>query len=118
MMARYPEFTHMSAIVTSVLQSDGTSTLAGCTSMHDLYVVATPIPTHWSAVQVCAPNTTFLKRGMVRIEHLSAGGRLERIERPVADSVPLFWRFIKEKFGVERGLRPRLHTLGFRGLRE
>ena len=30
-------------------------------------------------------------------------GRLERIDRPVAEAVPLFWRFMKKKFGVEAG---------------
>jgi hypothetical protein len=29
--------------------------------------------------------------------------RNDRIGRPVADAVPLFWRFMIEKFGVEPG---------------
>jgi hypothetical protein len=40
----------------------------------------------------------------VRIEHLSVTGRNDRIERPVDESVALFWRFMIEKFGVH----PRL----------
>ncbi len=99
----HPEFRHMSEIVKSVLESDGASTLAGFTSMHDLLVVVRPVPEHWTPVRIFAPNSPFVPRGMVRIEHLSSTGRLERIDRPVAEAVPLFWRFMKEKFGVEAG---------------
>ncbi len=107
----YPDFRHMSDIVKSVLETDRTSMLAGFTSMHDLLVVAKPIPQHWTPVKVLAPNAPFLPQGMVRIEHLSASGRLECIERPVGEAVPLFWRFVKEKFGVEPGPRVRSHRV-------
>jgi hypothetical protein len=36
----------------------------------------------------------------VVIESCSLTGRIDRIERPVAETVPLFWRFMIEKFGV------------------
>jgi hypothetical protein len=42
-----------------------------------------------------------LSDGCVLIEHLSITGRNDRIERPVAEAVPLFWRFLVEKFGVD-----------------
>ena len=37
---------------------------------------------------------------MVVIEHESATGHLDRIERPSGEAVPLFWRFVIEKFGI------------------
>lgn len=103
----HPDSRHMSDIVKSVLETDGSSTLAGFTSMHDLLVVAQPIPQHWTPVKVLAPNAPLLPKGMVRIEHLSASGRLDRLERPVAEAVPLFWRLMKEKSGVKPGPRAR-----------
>ena len=44
MAATHPNLQHMSEIVSSVIDSGSTDLLAGCTSMHDLIVVATPIP--------------------------------------------------------------------------
>ena len=41
--------------------------------------------------------------GLVLIEHLSVTGRNDRIERPVDEAVPLFWRFMIEKFVVGPG---------------
>jgi len=32
---------------------------------------------------------------------MSVTGHNDRIERPVADAVPLFWRFMIAKYGVE-----------------
>jgi hypothetical protein len=32
--------------------------------------------------------------------HLSLTGRNDRIERPIAEAIPLFWRFVIEKFGI------------------
>jgi hypothetical protein len=38
--------------------------------------------------------------GHVIIEHLSTTGYNDLVDRPVADAVPLFWRFMIEKFGI------------------
>ena len=38
--------------------------------------------------------------GQVLIEEMSVSGHNDRIERPVAEAVPLFWRFMIEKYGV------------------
>ena len=42
--ARNPPFQHMADIVNSVIDSQSTDLLAAFTSMHDLMVVATPVP--------------------------------------------------------------------------
>ena len=44
MAARDESFTYLSAIGHSVLDSQAVGLLAGCTSMHDLVVTATPVP--------------------------------------------------------------------------
>ena len=111
MADRHAQFRHMSNIVKSVLASDQAEALAGCTSMHDLIVVPTPIPEPpYGVVAVRAPGS--LREpgsGLVRIEHLSVTGHDDAIEVPVADAVPLFWRFMIEKFGVDPGPRERVH---------
>ncbi|MFC7597545.1 hypothetical protein ACFQU3_19675 [Terrabacter sp. GCM10028922] len=70
--------------------------------MHDLIVVAAPIPEPpYGVVAVRAPGSPRRPReGHVLIEHLSVTGHDDKIERPVAEAVPLFWRFMIEKFGV------------------
>ncbi|MFT3832411.1 MAG: hypothetical protein QM711_03700 [Micropruina sp.] len=103
MADRQPEFQYLADIVTSVLEAGASTTLAGFTSMHDLLVVPKPVAEHWTPVTVLAPHVPFLPNGTVRIEHLSSSGRLERVDRPAAEAVPLFWRFMREKFGVETG---------------
>jgi hypothetical protein len=53
-------------------------------------------------VFVRAPNTPVSRAQPehVLIEHVSLTGHDDRIERPAVDAVPLFWRFMSEKFGV------------------
>jgi hypothetical protein len=40
-------------------------------------------------------------RGSVLIEYLSPLGPSTSIERPAIEAVPLFWRFVREEFGLE-----------------
>lgn len=102
-MAQLDErFSHMSAIVGSVRDSNAEDRLAAYTSMHDLIVVSVPIPEPpYGVVAVRAPGSLRSPRdGHVLIEHLSVTGHDERIERPVTEAVALFWRFMIEKYGV------------------
>lgn len=102
MADRHPEFEHMAAVAESVIRTGSTELLAGTTSMHDLLVLPRPIPgPPYEVIAVRSPSS--LRKpapGTVRIEHLSLSGRDEVIDRPVADAVRLFWRFVWEKFGV------------------
>lgn len=98
-----PAFGYLTDIVRSVIASRRSEELAGCTSMHDLIVVPCPVPKPpYGVVMVRAPNS--LRRapraGNVLIEQQSVTGRDDIIERPAAEAVPLFWRFMIEKFGV------------------
>lgn len=98
----------MSDVVRSVLDVGAEHDLAAFTSMHDLMVRSTPLPDPpCDLVAVRSPSSMAnVRTGFVVIEHLSVTGRNDRIERPVKDSVPLFWRFMIEKFGVGPRTRP------------
>src|SRR3954447_13181042 len=50
---RHVEFRHMADVVKSVLASDQTGALAACTSMRDLIVVPTPVPSRLTAWLWC-----------------------------------------------------------------
>jgi hypothetical protein len=105
MADKAPQFEHMVAVAESVIRSSSTDVLAGTTSMHDILVVPRPVPEPpYDVIAVRSPSS--LRRpaeGMVRIEHLSLSGRDDVIDRPVADAVRLFWRFVLEKYGVRPG---------------
>lgn len=97
----------MAKIVKSILESGQDNDLAGCTAMFDLIVV--PRPLKEPPYDVVAVRSPFSLRpplpGRVRIEHLSLSGRDDVIDRPVDQAVPLFWRFMIEKFGVAPDVR-------------
>ncbi|RUL92766.1 MULTISPECIES: hypothetical protein [Micromonospora] len=93
--ARSPQMRPMLDIVRSVLSSGADAQLAGLLSMTDLVVVARPAPSppyDEVIVRYQAPWIT--------VETLTHNGRNDRIRRPVEDAVPLFWRFMIEKFGI------------------
>lgn len=108
MALRFPEFGHMAAVARSVPASGMAAQLAGTTSMHDLIVVAVPVPEPpYDVIAVRAPGSLYPPRaGHVLIEHLSCTGRNDRIERPVSEAVPLFWRFVAVKYGTGPPARP------------
>jgi hypothetical protein len=101
--AQHPTFSHMAAIVDSIRTVGAEAYLAGCPSMHDLIVVSKPIPDPpYDVVAVRSPSSIEnTPTGQIIIEHLSVTGHNDRIARPVEDAVPLFWRFIIEKYGVD-----------------
>ncbi|MGW0519948.1 hypothetical protein [Crossiella sp. NPDC003009] len=96
--ARERGFRHMADLVDSILARGGAAQLAGLTSMYDLLVTPRPVP-KTAPVQVVAVRT-HVGTNSVLIEHLSYTGHNDRIRRPVAETVPLFWQFTSEKFGV------------------
>jgi hypothetical protein len=96
-------FDYLVEIIDSVLASDVADSLAATTSMHDLIVAALPLTEPpFDVIAVRAPSSLReVPTGEVLIEHLTPTGHDERITRPVTDAVPLFWRFVIEKFGIE-----------------
>jgi hypothetical protein len=102
MAERDARFTYLVEIVDSVLTSGLTGSLAATTSMHDLIVAALPlIEPPFDVIAVRAPGS--LREpppGQVLMEHLTPTGHDDRITRPAVEAVPLFWRFVIEKFGL------------------
>ena len=102
------ELAYPIAIVDSVLEHGADRLLAVTTSMHDLIVTPSPVgEPPMDAVVVRAPGS--LRRhptGTVLIEHLSVHGTDTSIERPAAEALPLFWRFIQTEFGIGPTTRP------------
>ncbi len=87
----------VAGVVRSIAASPARSALRYTTSMWDLIVAPAPgAPAPVDAVKVSAPNYP-----TVVVEHLPPVGGADRIERPREDAVPLFWRFVKEKYGIE-----------------
>ena len=96
-------FTYMVEVIESVVSSGLTGSLGATTSMHDLIVATLPLmEPPFDVIAVRAPGSLRSPPiGSVLIEHLTPTGHDERIARPVAEAVPLFWRFAVEKFGIE-----------------
>lgn len=103
MAERDLSFAYMTAVIKSVMESDATDALAATTSMHDLVVTPTPVSEPpLDVVIVRAPSSLHRPlSGHVLIEQQSLTGHNDRIERPATEAVPLFWRFMIEKFGVQ-----------------
>lgn len=77
--------------------------LAGLMSMHDLAVTTTPVPETGpiDVIWVRPLPTGDPGSQDVLIEHWAATGWDEQIVRPSPQAVALFWRFAREKWGVE-----------------
>ena len=92
------------AIIDSLIESGAAQPIAATTSMHDLLVTDVPIqgpPLEVIAIRALVGSLRPLSApGLVRIEHLAPTGRDDAIERPPVEAVPLFWRFVRETFGV------------------
>lgn len=102
--SREPAFGYMVEVVKSIEASPSRDLLAATTSMHDLLVTDRPITDPpLEVLRVSAPVGSLYPadKGDVVIEHLSNSGRNDRVERSAAEAVPLFWRFVVEKFGIE-----------------
>lgn len=95
-------FDYLVEIIDSILASGLAGSLAATTSMHDLIVAALPLmEPPFDVIAVRAPGSLREPpNGEVLIEHLTPTGDDERITRPVTEAMPLFWRFVIEKFGL------------------
>lgn len=89
-------------IVTSVLPSGRNWDLLFATSMWDLIVTSSPIsepPVDVVAVRG-AMGLAHVREDRIVVEHIPLVGGADRIERPADEAVPLFWRFMIEKYGM------------------
>lgn len=101
----HPDFTYLVDVVKSVLESGVSNQIAGALWMMDLAVAQAPVGTKPIDVIIVKGPASLNPppTGLVRIEHVTVSGRNDVIDRPYAESVPLFWRFIREKYGVVAG---------------
>ena len=85
------------AVARSVVEEGADEQIGGHTSMQDLLVTSLPVgPEPFDHVRVSLlPRTS-----SVRISHFSGVGNDDATVRPASDVVPLFWRFMIEKYGV------------------
>jgi len=92
-------------LVKSIRDSGVEHELAGSFSMMDLRVAAVPVTTPpVEYIGVYGPTSTpSTGNGKVRLVHRTASGRDDSIERPSAEVVPVFWRFVREKYGIGVG---------------
>ncbi len=92
----------MADLVASI-QVSAAGRLAGFLSMHDLAVAATPLPDGGpiDVIWVRPQPTPHLDDQHVLIEHCAATGWDDRVVRPASQGVALFWRFTREKWGIE-----------------
>lgn len=90
-------------IVASVASSGRGDELLFATSMWDLIV--TPSPGSEPPIDVVAVRGAMgmahVHEDLIVIEHMPLVGMADRIERPADEAVPLFWRFVSEKYGIE-----------------
>jgi len=101
--AGWPKLRHLLDVVESVLEVGADTDLAVDTSLRDLLIRPLPVGDGpYDLVAVRSPvSTVRVADGHVVVEHPSRTGYDDRIERPVADTVPLFWRFMIEKYGID-----------------
>lgn len=91
-------FRFMVDLAESLRDSPVADELAGATSMHDLLVAIAPATEPPFEVLRIGGSS---RPGFLRIEHRSLTGHDDAIERPVADVLPSFWRFVNYKFGMD-----------------
>jgi hypothetical protein len=92
----------MAEVVASI-RASASDQLAGFMSMHDLAVTTTPVPAAGPIDVIWVRPQPFGVAGslQVLVEHWAPTGWDERIVRPAPQAVSLFWRFVREKWGIE-----------------
>lgn len=100
---RMPALAPLVSIVESVLENHMQDRLAATTSMWDLAITTAPVgePPLDVIVVRSAVSMKPAPPGEVRIEQLATSGLKEEVTRPVAEALPLFWRFVLEKCGLK-----------------
>lgn len=88
----------MLSVARSVVVEGAEGQIGGHTSMQDLVVTSLPVggAEPVDQVRVALLHST----GIVRISHYSGVGQDDEVERPASEVLPLFWRFMIEKYGV------------------
>lgn len=108
LLAEMPTIAPVLAVIESVIENKMVNRLTASTSLRDLVVTLDP-PSDPPIDVIIVRSLVSVKpslAGDVTIEHVATSGRTESITRPEADVLPLFWRFVFEKYGL-RVIEPR-----------
>jgi hypothetical protein len=98
-----PKFRFLVDVIDSIRECGGQERLAGIWTLGGLVVTPLPIPDEPPIQEVILslPGMGWGPTGEeVLIEHRAISGHDDRILRPSSEAVPLFWRFMIEKFGI------------------
>ena len=95
-----PGFDHLPILIRSIRESGVDHMLAAHFAMSDLNVTSITVAGPPVERIVVLRPTSPSGLESVRIEHRSVSGRDDSVERHASDAVPLFWRFVWEKFGI------------------
>lgn len=100
---RRPTLVPLVFIIESVLESHMADRLAVTTSLWDL--VITPGPPGEPPLDVIIVRSDVSMSpsapGEVRIQQFATSGLKEDLTRPATEVLPLFWRFVIEKYGLQ-----------------
>jgi hypothetical protein len=98
-----PKFRFLVDVIDSIRECGGEERLAGIWTLDGLVVTPLPIPDEPPIQEVILslPGMGWGPTGdEVVIEHRAISGHDDRIVRSSTEAVPLFWRFMIEKFGI------------------
>lgn len=96
--ADWPTLAPLRSVLESVVDNQMEDRLALKTSMWDLLITsAPPSGPPVDIIVVRQPE----RRDEITIEHWATSGKTERITRPADEVLPLFWRFVLEKYGIK-----------------
>ncbi|GLY64714.1 hypothetical protein [Amycolatopsis taiwanensis] len=87
-------------VIDSVRDCKARERLAGVWTLNGLVVTPLPIPDKPPIQHVIVSPGWGRTGDAVLIEHRAISGHDDRILRPSTEAVPLFWRFVIEKFGI------------------
>ncbi len=100
-----PVVSPIAQIVESIISSGLSGELQFATSMWDLIVAPSPVampPLDVVFVQG-AMGMEHVPADRIVVEHVPLVGIADVIERDASDAVPLFWAFMREKYGLTQG---------------
>ena len=85
----------MLSLTRSIVAEGAASKLGAHTSMHDLVITTVPVSLEPDWLRV-----SLLRDGEIRITHDTPTGPGDSIERSQSELLPLFWRFLIEKWDI------------------
>lgn len=102
LVTELPAIAPVLAVIESVIENGMEDRLTASTALRDLLVTTEP-PSDPPIDVIIVRSVMSMKpsrEGEVTIEHVASSGLTESITRPDTNVLPLFWRFVAEKYGL------------------